>query len=167
MPRQNGKTSAMQRAVASPVGIAAPNKAAVRAAARPKNGSRRAQNPSAEAKPDPEPPPTASAPPPAAPALPEAVQEPEERIPGGIEQAILAYIATLPYASPDPRALLAQILVRLAQRIDETGAMPAAVRELRVLLLQLAEVPNQPSGRVDEARLRRAAAKLDEMLQGL
>lgn len=89
-----------------------------------------------------------------------------ERQPGGIEQAVIAFCAALPYASPDPRALLAQICVRLAQRVDETGAMPAAVRELRTMLMQLTEVPNQPAGPVDEARLQRAQRKLDLFLAG-
>jgi hypothetical protein len=87
-----------------------------------------------------------------------------ERLPGGIETAVVAFVASLPYQAPDPRALLAQIAVRLAQRVDETGALPAAVRELRVLLMQLTETPNGPSGVVDEVRLRAAQRKLDNIL---
>jgi hypothetical protein len=86
------------------------------------------------------------------------------RVPGGIEAAVLAFVEALPYKSPDPRALLAQIAVRLAQRVDETGALPAAVRELRVLLSQLVEVPNGPAGGVDETRLRAAQRRLDTIL---
>lgn len=86
------------------------------------------------------------------------------RVPGGIEQAVTAFIEALPYREPDPRALLAQIAVRLAQRVDETGAMPAAVRELRVMLMQLTEVPDQPSGPLDVHRLRRAQHRLDALL---
>jgi hypothetical protein len=56
------------------------------------------------------------------------------------------------------------IAVRLAQRVDETGALPAAVRELRVLLVQLVEVPNGPAGVVDEIRLRSAQRRLDSIL---
>ena len=87
-----------------------------------------------------------------------------ERTPGGIETAVLAFVAALPYQVPDPRALLALVAVRLAQRVDETGALPSAVRELRVLLVQLTEVPNGPSGVVDEVRLRAAQRKLDNIL---
>jgi len=87
-----------------------------------------------------------------------------DRVPGRIETAVLAFVAALPYQTPDPRALLAQIAVRLAQRVDETGALPAAVRELRVLLVQLTEVPNGPAGVVDEVRLRAAQRKLDNIL---
>lgn len=87
-----------------------------------------------------------------------------DRLPGGIETAVVAFVASLPYRSPDPRALLAQIAVRLAQRVDETGALPAAVRELRVLLVQLTEIPNGPNGVVDEVRLRSAQRKLDNIL---
>lgn len=88
----------------------------------------------------------------------------DERAPGGIETAVTAFVASLPYQVPDPRALLAQIAVRLAQRVDETGALPAAVRELRVLLVQLTEVPNGPAGVVDEVRLRSAQRRLDNIL---
>jgi hypothetical protein len=38
------------------------------------------------------------------------------------------------------------------------------VRELRVLLVQLTEIPNGPSGVVDEVRLRAAQRKLDNIL---
>jgi len=89
---------------------------------------------------------------------------PPERVLGGIETAVGAFVEALPYVGPDPRALLAQIAVRLARRVDETGALPAAVRELRVLLVQLTEVPNGPSGRVDEVRLRAAQRRLDSIL---
>jgi len=92
---------------------------------------------------------------------------PDERVPGGIEQAVVAFCEALPYAPGDPRALLAQIAVRLARRVDETGAMPAAVRELRVMLMQLTEVPNGPAGPLDEHRLRRAQKRLDAHLAGM
>lgn len=98
------------------------------------------------------------------PAPPAEVPADGERVPGGIETAVIAFVESLRYVEPDPRALLAQIAVRLAQRVDETGALPAAVRELRVLLVQLTEVPNGPSGVVDETRLRRAQRRLDSVL---
>lgn len=87
-----------------------------------------------------------------------------ERVPGKIELSVKSFVEALPYEPPDPRALLADIAVRLAQRVDETGALPAAVRELRVLLVQLTEVPNGPAGPVDEMRLRSAARRLDSIL---
>ena len=93
-----------------------------------------------------------------------AVDAVADRTPGGIETAVVAFVAALPYQSPDPRALLALVAVRLAQRVDETGALPAAVRELRTLLMQLVEVPNGPAGPVDEVRLRAAQRKLDNIL---
>ncbi len=98
---------------------------------------------------------------PPAPAAPAAV---DGREVGGIELAVVAFVESLPYSAPDPRALLAQIAVRLAQRVDETGAVPAAVRELRTLLMQLTEVPNGPAGPVDEVRLRAAQRNLDSIL---
>lgn len=99
-----------------------------------------------------------------APVQAEPPPDPGDRAPGGIERAVVAFVATLPYQSPDPRALMAEIAVRVAQRVDETGAMPAAVRELRTMLSQLVEVPNQPSGQVDVLRLQTAQRHLDQIL---
>ena len=59
---------------------------------------------------------------------------------------------------------MAQLAIRLAQRVDETGALPAAVRELRVILAQLAEVPGQPAGPLDEQQVRRAQRRVDQIL---
>jgi len=95
-----------------------------------------------------------------------AAADAAERAPGGIELAVTAFVEALPYRDGDPRFLLAQIAVRLAQRVDETGAMPAAVRELRVMLMQLTEVPDQVSGPLDVHRLRRAQHRLDALLAG-
>lgn len=78
--------------------------------------------------------------------------------------AVEAYVGSLGLPAGDPRALMGQIAIRLAQRVDETGALPAAVRELRVLLAQLAEVPGQSAGPVDELRVRRAQRRLDVLL---
>jgi len=86
------------------------------------------------------------------------------RRPDKIEAAVIAFVDQLPFEAPDPRALLGQIAILLAQRVDETGAVPAAVRELRVLLAQLVEVPSGPHGVVDEIRLRAAQRKLDSYL---
>lgn len=83
---------------------------------------------------------------------------------GQIELAVRAYVAALPYRGNDPRALLCLIAVQLARRVDETGAVPAAVRELRVLLQQLTENPNGPAGPVDEVRLRSAQRTLDAII---
>jgi hypothetical protein len=122
----------------------------------------RGQQPSPAAVTPPKPPPRPPAP------VAELVGDPAaERIPGGIEAMVQAFVDALPYREPDPRALLAQIAVRLAQRVDETGALPAAVRELRVLLVQLTEIPNQPPGPVDEFRLQRAQRRLDNLLAGI
>ncbi len=90
--------------------------------------------------------------------------EPAERVPGGIETMARAFVDTLPYAKDDPRHLIGELAVLLAQRVDDDGAVPAAVRELRTLLVQLAEAPNGPAGTVDELRLRRAQRRLDGML---
>ena len=90
-----------------------------------------------------------------------------ERSPGGIEMATAAFVEMLGFASGDSRSLLGQIAVRLAQRVDDSGALPAAVRELRVLLGQLAEAPSGPSGRLDDLQVRRAQRRLDQILGSL
>jgi hypothetical protein len=83
---------------------------------------------------------------------------------GGIELAVEAYVESLGYTDGDPRAILGTVAVRLAKRVEESGAVPAAVRELRVLLAQLTEDPNGPAGRVDEVRARRALRRLDQLI---
>lgn len=87
-----------------------------------------------------------------------------------IEAAVRAFVAQLPrYGPADPRGLMATIVVRTAAQLDQAGPnMPAALlRELRTWLMQLAEVPNGPSGVVDEIRVRRAQSTLDRFLGGL
>lgn len=88
----------------------------------------------------------------------------EERVPGGIETMARAFVDSLPYQDGDPRRVLGEIAVLVARRVDEDGAVPAAVRELRTLLMQLAEAPNGPAGFVDEGRVRRAQRRLDGIL---
>ena len=87
-----------------------------------------------------------------------------ERTAGRIESMARAFVGTLPYAAGDPRAMLGELAVELARRVDETGAAPAAIRELRVMLMQLAEAPNGPAGIVDEMRVRQHQQQLDAML---
>lgn len=84
--------------------------------------------------------------------------------PGGIEVAVAAYVASLGYVTGDPRSILGTIAVRLAKRVDDSGALPAAVRELRVLLAQIGEVPNGSSGEVDEIRVRREQRRIAALL---
>jgi hypothetical protein len=88
----------------------------------------------------------------------------DETAPGGIEQAVTAFVETLAFQAGDPRAILGTIAVRLAKRVDDSGALPAAVRELRVLLAQIAEVPSGPAGPVDEVRVQRAQRRLDQLI---
>jgi len=83
---------------------------------------------------------------------------------GPIQAAVTAFVDALPYQEGDPRRLLCLIAVQLARRVDETGAVPAAVAELRKLLMQLTEVPNGPAGPVDEIRLRSAQRQLDAII---
>jgi len=83
---------------------------------------------------------------------------------GPIQAAVQVFVDALPYQEGDPRRLLCLIAVQLARRVDETGAVPAAVAELRKLLMQLTEVPNGPAGPVDEIRLRAAQRALDNII---
>lgn len=88
-----------------------------------------------------------------------------EQVPsGGIEQAVKAYVASLGFPAGESRAILGEIAVRLARRVDETGALPAVVRELRVLLAQIGEVPNGLAGEVDEIRVRREQRRINALL---
>lgn len=82
----------------------------------------------------------------------------------GIETVVRAYVDTLGHPAGDPRAILGEIAVRLARRVDQSGALPAAVRELRVLLAQLADNPAGPPGKVDDIRVQRAQRRLDSLL---
>lgn len=92
------------------------------------------------------------------------VQLVDDEFRGGIELAVQAYVESLSYAQGDPRSILGTIAIRLAKRVDDSGAVPAAVRELRVLLAQLTEVPNGPAGQVDEIRVQRALRRLDALI---
>lgn len=83
---------------------------------------------------------------------------------GRIEELTREFVKTLPYGKDDPRRLLGELAVELARRIDQAGAVPAAVGQLRILLMQLAEVPNGPAGHVDEARVRHHQRQLDAAL---
>lgn len=86
---------------------------------------------------------------------------------GRIEKITRQFVATLPYKADDPRHLLGELAIELAIRIDEGGAVPAAVGQLRALLMQLAEAPNGPPGVVDEMRIRHHQRQLDANLATL
>lgn len=98
------------------------------------------------------------------PQVPDPAAAVDEVAPGGIEQAVTVFVAALNFPAGDPRAILGTIAVRLAKRVDESGALPAAVRELRVLLAQISEVPGAPAGPVDEVRVQRAWRRLDALI---
>jgi hypothetical protein len=100
----------------------------------------------------------------ALPSLPDDDQGDDAPQRGGIELSVEAYVTALGFAEGDPRAILGEIAVRLAKRVDESGALPAAVRELRVLLAQISEDPAGPAGKVDEVRLQRAHRRLDQLI---
>lgn len=83
---------------------------------------------------------------------------------GRIEALAREFVESLPHGPDDPRHLLGQLAIELARRIDDEGAVPAAVGQLRILLMQLAEVPNGPAGVVDEMRVRHHQRQLDALL---
>nr|MDT0658042.1 hypothetical protein [Micromonospora sp. DSM 115978] len=100
-------------------------------------------------------------------ASPTGAEDPPVTLPPGngrIEQLAREFVSSLPYRPEDPRHLLGELAVELARRIDESGAVPAAVGQLRILLMQLAEVPNGPAGVVDEMRVRQHQRQLDALL---
>lgn len=89
--------------------------------------------------------------------------------PGGIERATVAFIESMPFSADenDPRTLQGKICVMLARKIDQSGAMPAVVRELRTMLAQISDVPGQPAGPVDDARYHRALRRFETILSRL
>jgi hypothetical protein len=89
---------------------------------------------------------------------------PADELAGRIEASTRTLIEALPYEDGDPRKILGELAIELAKRIDDDGAVPASVRELRVLLVFLVEIPNEASGPVDELRLRRFQRRLDGLL---
>lgn len=88
----------------------------------------------------------------------------QEAGPGEIEVEVQAFVAELKFDDGDARRILGRIAVRLARRVDQTGAAPAAIRELRVLLAQISEAPEAPAGPLDGIRARRAARRIGTML---
>lgn len=65
----------------------------------------------------------------------------------------------------DPRRILCSIAVKLARRVDATDASPGAINQLRILLMQIAEVPEQPAGPVDGTRAKRAARRIGALIR--
>lgn len=84
--------------------------------------------------------------------------------PGEIEIEVRTFVAGLKFADGDPRRVLGSIAVQLGRRVDQTGAAPAAIRELRVLLAQISELPEAEAGPVDGTRARRAARRIGTIL---
>lgn len=104
----------------------------------------------------------------AAPASQEPVTSPRdgERSTVDIEPEVREFVDQLlpKFPAGDPRRILCSIAVKLARRVDESGAAPAAIQQLRVMLMQIAEAPNGPAGPVDEMRLRHHQRQLDAFL---
>jgi hypothetical protein len=106
---------------------------------------------------------------PSPPDAPEPVDElPTTADPGDIETEVRDFVAQLlpKFPAGDPRRILCTIVVKLARRVDESGAAPAAIQQLRVMLMQIAEVPDQPAGPLDAARAQRAARRIGSLATG-
>ncbi|WFE41941.1 hypothetical protein [Micromonospora sp. WMMD998] len=88
--------------------------------------------------------------------------------PGDIEAEVRDFVDQLlpKFPAGDPRRILCSIVVKLARRVDESGAAPAAIQQLRVMLMQIAEVPDQPAGPLDAARAQRAARRIGSLAAG-
>lgn len=84
---------------------------------------------------------------------------------GEIEAETQAFVDRLDFPDTDPRSIIGRIAVKLARRVDDGGANTSAIREFRVLLMQLAEVPDQPAGPLDGQRARRAVRRIDQLLR--
>jgi hypothetical protein len=83
---------------------------------------------------------------------------------GEVEVEVSTFVASLKFPDGDPRRVLGSIAIRLARRVDQSGAAPAAIRELRVLLAQISEVPDAPAGPLDRSRAQRATRRIDTLL---
>lgn len=94
--------------------------------------------------------------------------EPESGEAGEIEAEVRDFVDQLlpKFPAGDPRRILCSIVVKLARRVDESGAAPAAIQQLRVMLMQIAEVPDQPAGPLDAARAQRAARRIGSLAAG-
>lgn len=84
--------------------------------------------------------------------------------PGEIEVEVRSFVDGLKFVDGDPRRILGSIAVQLGRRVDQTGAAPAAIRELRVLLAQISELPEAEAGPVDGTRARRAVRRISTIL---
>ncbi|HET8642955.1 MAG TPA: hypothetical protein VFM37_13535 [Pseudonocardiaceae bacterium] len=85
--------------------------------------------------------------------------------PGEIETEVAEFVAQLQFDDGDPRRVLARIAVMLARKVDAASATAGAVRELTVLLGQLAEIPEQPAGPLDGIRARKATRRINQLVQ--
>jgi hypothetical protein len=106
-------------------------------------------------------------PPPAAVTMaPPADVTPEApHVAGEIEVEVAEFVGRLEFDEDDPRRILGRIAVKLARRVDAADATAGAVRQLTVLLAQLAEVPDQPAGPLDGTRARSTVRRLGSLIR--
>jgi hypothetical protein len=82
---------------------------------------------------------------------------------GPVEASVRDLAQALRFGERDPRAAMTVMAVRLAAAVDE-GASASVARELRTILVWLAESPAVPHDLVDELRARRAHRRVTSLL---
>jgi hypothetical protein len=85
--------------------------------------------------------------------------------PGQLAHAVRKVVTALGFAEDDPRLAMGELAAVVAGQIESEGAKAPLVRELRVLLGQIAEQPGESWDGTDEIRLRRAQRVLENLLR--
>ena len=85
--------------------------------------------------------------------------------PGPGVEALQAFLAVVRFDEGDPRSVTAVVAVRLAAVLDERPEAVSVARELRGHLAALAEHSTEAANMVDDLRARRAARRVDSLIQ--
>lgn len=86
------------------------------------------------------------------------------RTPGEIEAEVAEFVGSLRFDQGDPRRILSSIAVKLARKVDDAASNASAVKQLTVLLGQLAEQPELPPGPLDGIRAKQATRRIGNLL---
>ena len=99
----------------------------------------------------------------------QSVAMPDGRVagPGMVEQAVRAFMATMPFEEGDPRGVSSVVAVRLAQIVDQEGS-PLAAKECQYIVHNLDAFRELPYGSaIDDIRAHRHAEALDKVMAEL
>ncbi len=83
--------------------------------------------------------------------------------PGPIETTLRTVLAEVRFPEGDPRLVLAQVALRIAQALDQRPTAPLS-NELKGLVTDIVTYADDPPGIVDELKARRAVRRLDGLL---